>query len=101
MRVYGVERLAEPGPQGPYRVLGERAVAGDRVGERGPGDVTGRDPRHGRVGVGVQDRGGPLRAQPPRGLHLAAEPCPELLVQGEVGCTTLTATVRPPALRPR
>lgn len=83
--MHGVECLAEPCPQGPYRVLGQWPVAGHGVGERGPGDVSGRHPGHGGFGVGVQDRGRPPRPEAPGGFHLAPEPRAELLVQGEVG----------------
>ncbi|SCE54834.1 hypothetical protein GA0115253_106806 [Streptomyces sp. Termitarium-T10T-6] len=79
------ERLGQARAQGAYRVLGQRAVLGDRLGERGPRDVTRGHPRHRGVRVGVQDRGRPLGADPAGGLDLAPEPGAELLVEGEVG----------------
>ncbi|MDF9805830.1 hypothetical protein M2436_004377 [Streptomyces sp. HB372] len=64
-------------------------MLGDRLRERRPGDVPGGHPRHRGVRVGVQDRGGPLGADAPGGLHLAPEPGAELLVEGEVGVDDL------------
>lgn len=95
------EGLGEPRAQGAYGVLGQRAVLGDRLRERRPGDVPGGHPRHRGVRVGVQDRGGPLGADAPGGLHLAPEPGAELLVEGEVGVDDLDRDRAPPALRPR
>ncbi len=85
----GVQRLGQTRAEGAHRGLGQRAVLGDRLGERRPGHVTGRHPRHRRVRVRVQDGGGPLGADTPGGVHLAPEPGAELLVEREVGVDDL------------
>lgn len=69
---------------GPYGGFGKGPVRGHRAAQGGPRHVPGGHPRHRRLRVGVQDGRGPLAADAPRGLDLAAEPGAELLVGGEV-----------------
>ncbi len=82
--VHRRQRLAEARAERPYRVGGQRAAVPDGSREGGTGRVRRGDPRHARLGVRVQDGRGPGAADPARGVHLAPEPGPELLVQREV-----------------
>ncbi|EOY49496.1 hypothetical protein SLI_4788 [Streptomyces lividans 1326] len=63
---------------------GQRAAVRDGRRQGRTGRVRRGDPRHARLGVGVQHGCGPGAADPARGGHLAPEPGPELLVQREV-----------------
>ncbi len=79
-----LEGVGEPGRQGPHRAFRQGAVVvADDLLEAGPGHVPGGDPGHGGLGVGVQHGRRPVAADPPGGLHLLAEPLPELLLGGQ------------------
>ncbi len=87
--VHGGERFGEAGGERAHRLLGERARPADGLGEGQPGHVGGGKP--GALGrrVGVDDRGRVRAADSPSGLHLVAEPVPELRVVGEFGSDDL------------
>jgi len=70
----------------------------DRLGQRGPGHVSGGHPGHGAVHVRVHHLGGEHAADPPRRRDLAAEPGPELRIHGQFGPDGLDRH-RPPAGR--
>ncbi|GGT37156.1 hypothetical protein GCM10010207_41590 [Streptomyces atratus] len=107
----GPERVGQPGAQDLDRTLGQGAVhpgrpparraraAGDGGLEGGPGDIPGRDPGHGGLGVGVQHGGRPGGADLAGGVHFLAEAVAELLLLGELTAYQLdrdgAAAVRP------
>ncbi len=82
--VHGHQGPRQTRADGPYRCLRERPVRGERAVQGGSRHVAGGHPRDRGLRIGVQDRRGPLAADPPGRLDLAAEPGPELLVGGEV-----------------
>jgi hypothetical protein len=93
------ERFGQGRREGADRVLGQRAVVGDRVGRRRPGHVRGGEPRHFGIGIGVHNRCRVRAGHPPRGVDFAAEPSPDTAVRGEFRPDDLQYH-RPPAGRP-
>lgn len=98
--VHGLQREGETVGEGAHRLLGQRSeVLGHDGGQVGARNVLRRHPRHGRLGVGVQDIGGPGSAHAPGSGHLAGEPAAELGVLGVFGLHDLdghrTAQVGP------
>ncbi len=85
-----LEGVREAGGQDPYGPVRQRTeVVGDDPAQARPGDVAGGEPGGRRLGVGVEDRGGPLAADPAGRGDLLAEPDAELLAGGEAGVDEL------------
>ncbi len=79
-----LEGVREARGQDPYGSVRQRAeVVGHDPAQARAGDVAGGEPGGRRLGVGVEDRGGPLAADPPGRVDLLAEPDAELLAGGE------------------
>ena len=75
--VHGDECFGERGAQREHLVLGQWALLLHVLRERGAFDVLGGHPRAVRVGIGVDDTGGPETADPAHVRHLVAEPVAE------------------------
>ncbi len=82
--VHGQQRLGEPDRQRPQRRPGDRPVAQDPVGERGPGEELGGEVGRIPVGVGGIHPGGAHAPHPAHQLDLAAEPGTELRRVGQL-----------------
>ena len=99
-RVNRLQALGQPGRQGQYRTDRQRAMPGDRIGERKAGHVGSGQPRRGRINVGVHHRRGEQAAYRPRRGHLPGKPDPEIGLPGQFGPDHLycdVATTRRPA----
>jgi hypothetical protein len=72
-------------------------AVGHGAGERLARDVLGGQPRHGAVGVAVDDGDHVTPAHAPGGAHLLLEPPPELRVLGEVVVDRLEGDRQPAA----
>ncbi len=72
-RVHVVQGLGECGTEGDEMPLAPGPLARDGLGEGGPRDVGGGQPRGSRLGVGREHRHGPPPAEPGRELRLPPE----------------------------
>ena len=79
-----VQRLGQPRAGHVQRRLRQRAVRGDRFGQRGARDVGGDQPGRVAVRIGVDHLRGVEPADPPYGREFVAEALPELRVAGQV-----------------
>ena len=80
--VHGGQRAGQQPAQHPYGACGQRAAAGDRLGERRARHERGGDPGPSGLGVGVDHLDGPRAAHAPGGLGLPTEAGSEVLVPG-------------------
>jgi hypothetical protein len=84
-RVDRAQALSQSRRQREHRPGRQRAVPGDRFGERRPGDVGGGQPRHRCVYVGVDHCRCEQAAYRPRRGDFAGEPVPEFGLLGKFG----------------
>ena len=82
--VHRGEALGEAGGEPQQVVVRDHALVRDVVVQREPRDVAGRDVRHRRPGVRIDDLGHPPAPDPRQRAHLAGQPTARLVVAHDV-----------------